>query len=233
MAAVSTWNEIEDGQLLSVIETNINTFNNSVETQVNSNTTNIATLQGTVGTNTSNITTLTTTTGTHTTNITALEGRLDIVEPSVLALQNKRQVAFLTQVSSPITTYSLTSTATNITAYTDSYSTTKLTVNATNGTITTSADVAGPFEVTFTVGAIFAELSSTRVVYVELYNNTAGTSVATMGVNIPRSTTVDSESLTAIFTLTANTEYILRMKSDPPMDLHTQFISFSMKYVGD
>ena len=69
MAAVSTWNDIEDGQLLSVIETNINAFNTSVETQVNSNTTNIATLQGTVGTNTEDIANNTAAIGTNTEDI--------------------------------------------------------------------------------------------------------------------------------------------------------------------
>ena len=218
------WTDIENGGSLLTIRNSINAFNNSVVTDVNDNTSKAAT-------NLASIVSLTDVTNTNASNINLLESRVDTNETDILELQTKRQVAFLQR--STTNTLVLTSTPNSLVGYTDSYSSDKLIVDATNGTISTDVGASGPFEVTFTVGSTFTSLSSTRTLHVDLYNNTTSTLVASMGLNIPRDATTDSETLTAIFNLTESTEYVLRMSSTPGMDVDLQFTSFSMKYVGN
>ena len=211
------WTDIENGGSLLAIRNSINAFNNSVVADVNTNTnqstTNLATAIA------------------NTTSIGLLDTRVGTNETDILDLQTKRQIAFLQR--STTNTLALTSTPVDLVGYVDSYNSSKLVVDAAAGTISTGIGAFGPFEVTFTVGSTFTSITTTRTLHVDLYNNTTSALVASMGLNIPRDATTDSETLTAIFNLTESTEYKLRVSSNPDMNVDLQFTSFSMKYIGD
>ena len=225
------WTDIENGGSLLAIRNSINAFNNSVVADVNTNTNQSTTNLATAIANTTSIGLLDTRVGTNETDILALDTRVGTNETDILDLQTKRQIAFLQR--STTNTLALTSTPVDLVGYVDSYNSSKLVVDAAAGTISTGIGASGPFEVTFTVGSTFTSITTTRTLHVDLYNNTTSALVASMGLNIPRDATTDSETLTAIFNLTESTEYKLRVSSNPDMNVDLQFTSFSMKYVGD
>lgn len=125
--------------------------------------------------------------------------------------------------------YSLTTTAQDITGYTNTTEAV-VTVNATTGVIT--LPYAGGYRANFTASISFTSSTSTRSVTFEVYDVT-GTAIEFSYVkNIPRDATVDGVSFSIPETAVVNNQVKMRVKSSVAMDVTFDSIVFDIESVN-
>ena len=102
--------------------------------------------------------------------------------------------------------------------------------DVTLGEITTSND--GLYRASVTAGISFPSSTSTRTVYVELYDATNATILFTYIKNIPRDATVDSFSFNYPFGSIADTKYKLRVSASTAITVAVDDVTFDIQSVN-
>jgi len=98
------------------------------------------------------------------------------------------------------------------------------------GIITVSNN--GNYRLHFTADISFASTTSTRTVYVELYDVTGAAIVYTYSKNIPRDATTDGFSFSWPFAALASGQYKMRIRSSVAINVTFTSISFDITSVS-
>ena len=121
--------------------------------------------------------------------------------------------------------YNLTTTAQDIINYTDSGNVV-LPANTTAGTIT--ASIAGTYDLNFTGSFSFTAITTTRSIYVEIYDVTNTAVVFTYTVAIPRDADEVGASFQIPSTITGSTQYVVRLRASTDIDITFSGVSFGI-----
>lgn len=124
----------------------------------------------------------------------------------------------------------LTTTAQQLDNFTSVYTGNKLSADQSTGVIATSK--TGKFRLSLLASLSFISASTTRHITYELYNITDATVMASAISNIPRDSTMDTESITAILELIQGKQYAIRIKSSTNITVAFDFLNVSIELAG-
>lgn len=128
-------------------------------------------------------------------------------------------------------TYNLTTTAQDITGFASEDSVI-VDPNTTTGEMTVPLN--GIYTMTASGSFTFSATSSTREIYIELYDVTESVVKNTFTVNVPRDATAEGRSFTEVFTGTTGHVYKLRMRASESIAITVTSVTFSLtsNYIG-
>lgn len=145
----------------------------------------------------------------------------NIVLPSVLGLLQG-------QTGMAMGIYDLVIAPQNITNYANSGSVAMI-VSQGQGTITVPSD--GFYNGSFTASLSFGSTTSTRTIYVDIYNQTTATTLFSYPFNVPRDATEGGISFSSIISANENDVFIMRMSSLPDITVELTDVGMTMNSV--